>query len=87
MYGIQNFDEKVEKAIADGLIEEHMPTEEQIETISWSKERAELMPKLWRHRKFVYQPDRLSEFLVFQQERAQAFNSRLKVQIFIDNNL
>ena len=77
MYGISNFEEKVEKAIKDGKLKDHLAV--QLEPISWSKERAEMMPKLWKDRKFFYQPDRLSEFLVRQQERGQAVQARFKV--------
>lgn len=77
MYGIANFDEKVEKTIKEGGLKDHLAAE--LEPISWQQERSELMPKLWRDRRFVYQPDRLSEFLVEQQEQAQALQNRFKV--------
>ena len=76
MYGIPDFEAKI-AAIPDSELTPHLSTE--LGRIPWPQERKEFMPKLSIDKKFVYKGDFLSDRLVEQQERAQAFANNLLV--------
>lgn len=76
MYGIPDF----EKQLNDLPISEltpHLSTE--LDRIPWSQECEEFMPKPLNRKKFVYKSDYLSDLLIEQQERAQAFQEDIIV--------
>lgn len=76
MYGIPDFEKRLNELPASELTP-HLSTE--LGRIPWSQERDEFMPKLLNKHKFVYKKDYLSDRLVEQQERAQAFQENLIV--------
>lgn len=78
MYGIVDFEEQVNKLQPEEL-SPHLSTD--LERIQWPQERDELLPKLLNKQKFVYKSDYLSDRLVEHQERAQAFQLRLTVNV------
>jgi len=78
MYGIPDFEAKI-AAVPDSELTPHLSTE--IGRVPWPRERQEFMPKPICKRKFEYKGDFLSDRLVEQQERAQAFKNNLIVHV------
>ena len=81
MYGIPDFEDRI-AAVPDSELAPHLSSE--LGRVPWPQEREELMPQPTSKRKFVYKGDFLSDRLVEQQERAQAFQNNLLVHIDID---
>jgi len=76
MYGIVDFEEKLEK-ISPAELAPHLCPE--LGRIPWQRERDEFMPKPLKNQKFVYEGDLLSDRILEQQQRAQDSFNRLKV--------
>jgi hypothetical protein len=80
MYGIVDFEKQVNELPASELTP-HLSTE--LGRIPWSQEREEFMPKPLTGNKFVYKSDYLSDRLIEQQERAQAFQENILVKFIL----
>lgn len=76
MYGIPDFEAKI-AAVPDSELTPNLSTE--LGRIPWPQEREEFMPKPMSKQKFVYKGDYLSDRIIEQQERAQAFQNNLTV--------
>lgn len=76
MYGIPDFEAKI-AALPESELTPNLSTE--LGRIPWPQERQEFMPKPMSKHKFVYKADFLSDRLIEQQERAQAFQNNLMV--------
>ena len=70
MHGIPDFEKRVEEFPSSELTPF---LSKEIGRIPWKIEKEELMPKPVNKHKFVYKSDFLSDRLIEQQERAQAF--------------
>ena len=78
MHGIPDIEENLnEHEFSTSELTPHLSIE--LGRIPWPKEREEFMPKPLNKQKFVYKSDYLSDRLVEQQERAQAFKENLIV--------
>ena len=81
MYGIPDFEKQVNDLPSSELTP-HLSNE--LGRIPWPQERDEFMPKPLNKQKFVYKSDYLSDRLVEQQERAQAFQENLIVKLELE---
>lgn len=82
MYGIPDFEKQVE----DLPVSELTPLlSNELGRIPWQTEKDEFMPKPISKQKFAYKSDFLSDKLIEQQERAQAFKETLLVTFYRDS--
>lgn len=81
MYGIPDFEAKFE-AVPESELTPNLNLSTELGRIPWPQERQEFMPKPMSKNKFAYKGDFLSDRLVEQQERAQAFQNTLMVLYF-----
>lgn len=78
MYGIPDLEKEISE-LPDSEITSNLSVE--LGRIPWHRERDELLPKPFGKQKFVYESDFLSDILIEQQERGQAFIKKFTVNI------